>query len=1030
MPTFAQEGKQINGKVVDEAGEPIIGVAVVVKSTQRGSTTNTSGSYELQGVSSSDVLSFSILGYKTQDLRVGNRTQINVTMVEDQTALDEVVVVGYQSQRKVDLTGSVSSISSDKLMEGVPFSTEQALKGKFAGVQVTNNDGAPGGGVTVKIRGSSSITAGTSPLYVVDGFPYPISDDPLDNPLSKISPEAIESISILKDVSSTAIYGAQGANGVVLITTKKGHEGKGEISFKASYGVTSLANGIEMLDAEGYMSAMMRDYSLNSRWQNNDFYEDYLNQIWITDPDRFEFYPDFCLQNGSRQNYEVSYRGGTERIQNSTVFSYSNEEGLAINTGYNRFYFQTNNNIKMTDKLSLNTNISYERSVRDGAFWTDNSTIFNDIQTFSPLVPKEWTFQEIDDNLYYTGAMDNPWRKLTDISHVNESSSFMANADLTWNVLDNLFIKGSFGTRLPYGETKEFIPETIQEGYENGGVATYQVNKGLNLRGAFQAGYNKDWNNGHVLNAQVVFEANSNEVNQFEQTYTHFNTDLGWEGIYSAESGSHVEAPTLWYEKVTQLSGVAMVNYSYDGKYLFKASLRADGSSKFAPSNRWGYFPSGAFAWRLSEESFFKQSDFLDRNVDNVKLRFSYGKVGNDQIDSYQYINTLSSGSQQAVFGDSSLTTYYSSRMMNSEIGWEVTGEFNLGLDIDMFDNRLNLTMDAYSKVTTDMLLDQHLPMTSGFDSVTRNVGSVGSQGFEISLGGRIIDKKDFSWSATINFSTNRTEVLSLGDSYVMYENRYVGQGNSTENVLIQEGMPLGLLYGMQIEGVRSNYNLDNNAVTSSSDWWWAPTREAPYAFVSFADINGDGESSLEDRTVIGCTTPKFIGGLNTNFRWKFIEVAMDFSWSYGNDVINGNFYDFMRCDGIDNRSALYYETAWFPTNTTGTFTPSGPISWSNYMSTVTTSEIVEDGSFLKLNNVALTYRMPNSTLKRLFKDAGVTGIALTYSINNVFCLTNYTGYDPEVSSGTSAENRILSGVDISSYPYSRSHMISLNLKF
>ncbi|MFR9496573.1 MAG: hypothetical protein SNG81_09435 [Rikenellaceae bacterium] len=550
------------------------------------------------------------------------------------------------------------------------------------------------------------------------------------------------------------------------------------------------------------------------------------------------------------------------------------------------------------------------------------------------------------------------------------------------------------------------------------------------MRGAFQAGYNKDWNNGHVLNAQVVFEANSNEVNQFEQTYTHFNTDLGWEGIYSAESGSHVEAPTLWYEKVTQLSGVAMVNYSYDGKYLFKASLRADGSSKFAPSNRWGYFPSGAFAWRLSEESFFKQSDFLDRNVDNVKLRFSYGKVGNDQIDSYQYINTLSSGSQQAVFGDSSLTTYYSSRMMNSEIGWEVTGEFNLGLDIDMFDNRLNLTMDAYSKVTTDMLLDQHLPMTSGFDSVTRNVGSVGSQGFEISLGGRIIDKKDFSWSATINFSTNRTEVLSLGDSYVMYENRYVGQGNSTENVLIQEGMPLGLLYGMQIEGVRSNYNLDNNAVTSSSDWWWAPTREAPYAFVSFADINGDGESSLEDRTVIGCTTPKFIGGLNTNFRWKFIEVAMDFSWSYGNDVINGNFYDFMRCDGIDNRSALYYETAWFPTNTTGTFTPSGPISWSNYMSTVTTSEIVEDGSFLKLNNVALTYRMPNSTLKRLFKDAGVTGIALTYSINNVFCLTNYTGYDPEVSSGTSAENRILSGVDISSYPYSRSHMISLNLKF
>ncbi len=1025
---FAQsnDGRSVSGTVCDESGAPLAGVAVIVKGSFDGTTTDVKGQYELRKVSDKDVLVFTMIGMKSLEKTVGSRSVVDVVMTSDNLALDEVVVTGYQSQRKVDLTGSVASISSDNLMKTNPFSTEQALKGKFAGVQVMNNDGAPGGGITVKIRGASSITAGSAPLYVVDGFPYPISDNPYDSPLSTISPDAIESISILKDVSSTAIYGAQGANGVVLITTKKGSEGMSEVSFKASVGVSSIANEIEMLGAEDYMRAYMRSQVMNQHWENTDFYEEYKNRIWETDPGRFQFYPDFCLRNAVKQNYEVSYRGGTDKIQNATTFSYTNEDGIAINTGFNKFYFQTNTTFKILKNLSLNTNLAFDRGIRTGAFWIEDN-LFNEIQTFSPLIPREWTFQDIDDNLYYTGKMDNPWRKLTDIDYQKINDNLSGQAELVWNLHENWFVKGSFGIRIPKSETKHFIPETIQAGYDNGGKATYGTESGLTLRGMGQVGFNKTFNGKHRVSVNAVYEVNTNEYNLYSQDFTHFNTDLGWHGIYAAESGSHVTPPTVEYEKVAMMSGVLMANYSYADKYLFKASLRADASSKFAPSNRWGFFPSGAFAWRVSEESFFKNSGWLSRNVSNLKLRLSYGQVGNDQISSYGYVNTLESGDRYGVFGTTNIPSLYLNRMVNPYVGWETTEEFNGGIDLDMFGGRLNFTMDLYTKTTWDMLLNQHLPMLSGYETVTRNVGSVRNRGFEVSLGGRILETKDILWTASVNFSSNVSKVLSLGNDDMMLESRDVGSASSSENVLIKEGLPLGLFYGLQMEGIRSNWYLDNNGVGSTdSSWWYATEREAPYGFPSFVDVNGDGQITIEDRTVIGCVNPKFIGGFNTFFSWRFIDVAMDFSWSYGNDIINGNFYELMNHGDIRNKVASYYKNEWFANNTSGTFTGPGAMDWSGYMWAASTSEMVEDGSFFKMNNLAVTFHLPSSLLNKW----RIRDLSLTYSVNNVFCLTNYSGYDPEVSSGSSIDNRILSGVDISSYPYARTHTFTLNFKF
>lgn len=1023
--SFAQEKKSIYGYVREADEQPLVGVNIKVKGTSNGTITDMDGKYTLNNVTPGQVIVYSMIGMTTVEKTVGNQQQINVVM-KSGIEIDEVIVTGYQTQRKIDLTGSVSSLSSDQFMKTNPLSMEQALKGKIAGVQVMNNDGAPGGSITIKVRGASSITAGSSPLYVVDGFPIPISDDPLDNPLATISPDAIESISILKDVSSTAVYGAQGANGVVLITTKKGSAGMSEISVKASYGVSKLANSISMLGAEDYMRAYMRDMVMNGQWQNADFYQEYKDQIWKTDPSRFQFYPDLCLQNGTKQNYEVSYRGGTEKIQNSTILSFMNEDGIAVNTGFKRFYFQTNNSIKLLPQLTLNTNISYEHNIRSGAFWTEGN-IFNEIQTFSPLVPKEWTFQEIDDNLYYTGKMDNPYRKLKDIDYSNKNHTFFGQAELVYNITDNWFVKAGMGVRTPKGETKEFVPKTIQRGYDNNGWASYGTQNALNLRGMVQAGFSKVFNEVHNLLVNAVYEANTNKYETFGQEYSQFNTDLGWEGIYDAKSGNHVKSPTIGYEKVAMLSGVFMANYSYKGRYLLKASMRADGSSKFAPNNRWGFFPSGAIGWRVSDENFFKNVSWLKKNVDNLKLRFSYGQVGNDQIASYSYAQTLASSNRQAVFGDGTISSLYTNRMANPDISWEVTEEFNGGLDLDMFNNRLNISVDLYTKKTKDMLLEQNLPRLSGFSKVTRNIGSVRNRGFEISVGGLIIDKKDFTWNATINFSANQSKVLSLGTENQMLESRPVGSASGTENVLIKKGYPLGLFYGLQLEGIRSNWYSDSNGVGSAdSPWWYATEREMPYGFPSFADINGDGKINMEDRVVIGDVNPVFIGGLNTHFRWKFIELAMDFSWSYGNDIINGNIYNLMNNGDIRNKSSVYYKNAWFANNPTGTFTGPGPISWSGYMNTASNSEMVEDGSFLKMNNLAVTCHLP----KKILNAWKIKDMSFTYSINNVFCLTKYSGYDPEVRSGSSVNNRILPGVDISSYPYARSHIFSFNFKY
>lgn len=1031
----------ISGRVtVEGENAPLPGVTVLVKGTTTGTVTDANGRYTINVPNERDTLVFSFIGFNTQEVPVSGRTVIDVSLVEDVKSLEEVVVLGYSTQRKADLTGSVASISADELQRTQPSHTVDALRGKIPGVQIMTSDGAPGSGVNIRIRGASSITAGSSPLYVIDGFPVPISDDPMDNPLNTIPPDAIESITILKDVSSTAIYGAQGANGVVVITTKTAAEGVSEFSFKATAGISNITRPLPMLNNEEYMRAYMLEQVMTGRWENVDFYEEYANQIWDTDPSRFTNYQDETLKTGIRKEYELSYLGGTKNVKNSTILSYLDDEGIAINTGFKRIYLRSNTNVQLLPKLNVDANVAYEHSDRKGLNWdlNGNGGIFNDIATFSPLIPREWTFQEVDDNLFYTGKLDNPYRRLNDISLIDNRTQFTGQLELNYEILDGLMLKGGVGVRLPRNEYRKFVPTTIRSSFESKGEAQFRSQTGTNLRYVSQLTYSKNINTDNHFSVSGVVEANSFETESFRQDYTHFDTNLGWYGILAAQKGDFVTPPAVNYFRHTMLSGLIFGNYSLKDKYLFKASLRADASSRFGPENRWGFFPSGAFGWRISDEEFFKSSGFLSGYITNAKLRVSYGSVGNNQINDYIFVNSLAANPRSAVFyntsPDSDNGIYNSAqpitslalataKKVNPEVGWETTTELNMGIDLGLFNNRLNFTADVYQKKTTDMLLNQNLPMISGFDEVTKNVGSVRSRGLELGINSLLVRKKDFSWDASFNISFNRSEILDLGDEGQMLESRFVGATNSTENVLLKEGYPIGLLYGLQVEGIRSNWNLDDNG--PSSAWWFASTREAPYGFISFADINGDGFVDLNDRLVLGNVNPVFIGGFNQQFRYKIFELAMNFSSSYGNDIINGNFYNLFHQGGsINNKQQAYMEAAWFANNPDGTYPGPGPVNWMGYQQIASNSEIVEDGSYLKMNYLSMGVNIPVTEVWK------IKLLRLTYSLYNVFVWTNYSGYDPEVSTGSNIDTRILSGVDFSAYPYARTHALTLNVKF
>lgn len=1028
--SFAQDQK-IKGRIVDAEGEPLVGALVTSGNKKISATADLEGNYSITVPHNETELEFSYVGMVPQSIFINNRVIIDVVLESDaQMRLEDAVVVGYGESKVRDLTGAVAHLSSDQIQSSFSPTIDQAIKGKIAGVQIIQGDGTPGGSVSIKIRGTNSITAGSAPLYVIDGFPMPYSDDPTQNPLNNIPPSSIESISVLKDASSTAIYGSQGANGVVLITTKTARAGMNDLNVNVSYGVGNIANPQRMLTTEEYMSNFMRSNYKNS---NADLYDLFVSGDW-KDPSRVTDWVEECTRPSIYKSVDVSYLGAiANRVRNTTNVSLSDDEGTIIGSGYKRFYLLQQNDVTINKKISLNTRVSYEYGDRHGANWIDGG-IFNDMLTFCPYVKKEWTWQDTIDNLdlHYNSPGDNPYMRLTEKDYNANTRNLYANVTGKWNILYNLSLSAGYGMGYNFTESKTNISQKILSSFSSDGYAAMSNWKNLTSRVNAQLDYYLSRDH-HYFTATAAFETNVNTTESYAQSYTKIASDLGWYGIQRALPGDHVSAPSVGYNQKKMASVLGRLTYNYADTYYATFNLREDGSSRFSRQKRWGFFPSAALSWRPSNEKFWKNATWLNKLVNDFKIRLSWGRSGNDQIADYQYFQFISPFSQTATFtnadGNNVQVDPYQLTIMPSDVKWETSTEWNLGVDANFFNNRLILTAEAYNKVTNDMLLSEKIALTSGFETMTNNIGSVRNRGLELSLTGILVQNRNWDYTINVVYSANRSKVLSLGSRTQTLEGRGIAMSGS-ENILIKEGYPLGLYFGNVINGIANNEITNRNAYPSYYSAVNPSTTQGNVDLVKkyvvggkfiFDDLDGDGYTDLTDRAPLACVEPAFIGGMTHTLRYKWFTLNANFSWSYGNDIINANVYSLINAGfGINNKLAAVADNTWSFNNPDGTYTGDGSYRY------LSNSELVEDGSFFRLNNLSLTARLPEKWLSKI----KAKNIALTYSIRNVFCLTRYSGYDPEVNSGSSSENQILSGVDYSSYPTVRSHVFSLNFKF
>lgn len=1027
---FAQNN--VVGRVVDSNNVPLIGVNVVVKGTTTGTTTGVDGNYAIK-VAENQTLVFSYLGYTTVEEMVGKRTAINVKMTEEATQLGavEIVNIGYGTTTRRDLTGSVAKADLGTMMKANVTSFDQALGGRIAGVVVTTGDGSLGAEANITIRGNNSLTQSNAPLYIIDGFPSEGSF------ATSINPADIESIDVLKDASATAIYGARGANGVIVINTKRGKEGKPTVNFSASFSMSHIANKIDLMD--GYEFVRLQDelvsptsmessyYSYSEELGRNLTLDDYRNIPGID-------WQDELYRTAFQQNYNVSLSGGTkEGLRYNVGFSALDQDGIIIRSNFQRYQGKANFTLPITKKLSLNANVNYSRTATNGVNPTTAETTSS---SSGWLMYSVWGYRPVGkpgQDLLNTiidesvdGSNDyrfnpvktaqNEYRK-TLVDYLN------SNIALTWKITPELTFKTTGGYVLNKRRREEFNGTETYTGYPGS-----PSGKGVN--GAIYWTDQTSWTNENTLNYKRRFGRNHNvdmmvglSLQGQNNTYEGISStqitseELGIAGIYT---GSYQSVPSNYYDW-RMMSMFLRANYNFRYKYYLTFSFRADGSSKFPAGNRWGYFPSVGASWNFNRENLFKKSDWLT----NGKLRFSWGLTGNNRTqtpyDFYSQI-TVTPGSGDSfdyVFDGQRVPGYYFSNMANDRLKWETTEQWNAGIDLGFFDNRLKVTADWYDKVTRDLLLYALLPATSGYEQGMLNIGKIRNRGFEFTLETVNIKTRQFQWSTSFNIAFNRNRILALVDnqntlqSAVTWETHF----NSQFPYISQVNKPTGMMYGFIYDGTYKPEDFDAAGNLKSGIPAYKGNKMQP-GDMKYRDMNGDGKIDDYDRTIIGCGQPLHTGGFSNNFTWKNFDLNIFFSWSYGNDILNANRLIFESGWKSQTNQLASYANRWTPSNPTSD-TPRAAATGSEEYS----SRVIEDGSFLRLKNVSLGYTIPSRQLRK----AGISSLRLYVSADNIWTWTNYSGPDPEVSTRNSV---LTPGFDWSAYPRAYGFTAGVNITF
>lgn len=1023
---FAQN--MVKGTVVDETDLPMIGATVMIKGAAGGTITDFDGNFTISA-KKGQVIAISYIGYKTQEVKYTNQQKIAVKMVPDSKALDEVVVVGYGSMKRSDLTGSVSSIAAKDVKEFQSSSVLGALGGQIAGVQITQSDGGPGSGFNINIRGVGTMTGDASPLFIVDGFEV----DNIDN----IANADIESMEFLKDASSSAIYGARAANGVVMITTKSGKAGKPSITYNGSATYRKITKKLDLLTP--YEFAKLQE----------DIDPKYADTYWKEGNDenglpyRFQSLNDYIGVGGVdwqdatfnptwSQDHNLSITGGDEATTYSLLFTRYNENGIFNNSGFDRTTAKFRVKQKIMKDITLDATINYAQTNKKGVGTTADSGRFNmlaQILSARPtgglrLTDEELLSSAIDPVMLEDGsslAQVNPVIQTESVTNKKRAEMWSGNASLTWQIMKGLTFKTAATYNTTNSRVDRFFKDGSKEAFRNGQKPYGETQMIRDVRWTnsnnltWKQKINKKNSYDIMLGHEISYRSSEFLLGQaMDFPFDHLgNNNLGL-GATPSKVNSDFNDKKL-------LSFFARGNYNYDNRYLLTATVRADGSTVFSKKHKWGFFPSFSAAWRVSEEAFMKDVEA----VSNLKVRFGWGIVGNDRISNYLSLDLYEN--KKYGIGNSLTTVLTPKQIKNQNLKWEGSSSVNLGLDLGLFANRLSLSADFFIKDTKDLLLAQELAHVTGFDKQYQNVGKIRNKGMEFSISSTNIQTKSFTWNTNFNISIIRNELRAL-ESGANYKTTRSGfDSNFTQDDYIAiVGSSLGAIYGYEFDGIYQ-----------SSDFYITPdhkyilkegiTNNTRYTdagglrpgVVKYKDQNGDGIITTADRTVIGNAIPKWYGGITNTFAWKGIDFSFIFQFNYGNDIYNATrLYATQSRNGRTNMLAEVADR-WTETNASN-LVP----STKGYVTNDVYSRFVEDGSFLRLKNVTLGYTLP----KKWTQKAYIKRMRVYATGQNLFCISGYSGYDPEVS--TAGNNPMTSGLDWGAYPKSRVFTFGIDLQF
>lgn len=988
----AQGGNhKVSGVIVAMDGEPVIGARVAEKGTANGTLSALDGSYSITVTNANATLEFAYLGMTTQEAKISGRSVIDVTLRDELVEIDEVVVIGYGSMKKSDLTGSVASIKSDLLENKPVASFDNALRGQIAGVSVRQNDGQPGGGASIRIRGTSSINGTNEPLYVIDGvlsLSEKVADDQglVINPLSSLNPNDIESIEVLKDASAAAIYGARGANGVIIVTTKKGKEGRGEVKFNAVTSIQKIKKAFTLLDG-AQLAQMGKEAYENAGMPVPSYYQNPESVVTQTN------WLDEIFQTAITQNYQVSYSGGTQKLSYNLSAGYFDQEGLIINTDFKRYTFRGQIGADVNKYISVGSNVGYSQVESKG--YGNAQSMLSIVAMASDMNPALGIYDEKGEYIYRnnlassTGVYGgNPVATAMKADMHNRQNRFTGNLFMDIKLFDDkLVFKTQFSVDDIYSLDRMYLPNDIAvsaDGPGKGNVASYST-KSWTWDNTLT--YRNTWEKKHSLTAMVGQTAQKMSQNISRIGTKNFEDNrLGYNDLSLGKEVWLTQTPSSEW---SMLSYIGRLHYSYDSRYLITFTGRIDGSSKFGDNNKYGFFPSVAGAWRASEESFMKEID----EISNLKLRLSYGVVGNAGIASYQSQGTLVAvdvpfGSGVNGGGLAPMT------LPNADLSWETTAQYNIGVDLGLLNNRISLVADFYRKNTSNLLYNVDMPMYSGYLYSMRNLGDLSNQGFELSVTGIPITNKNFEWVSTFNFDTNVTRIEKLN----VAEGESVGTGVTRMRV----GDKYGNIWGYKTNGI-SQIGEDLTQVAQLTN------RPMVAGEQKYVDSNNDGKIDINDQVVLGNLFPDFTFGFNNSFTYKNLSVNMFLEGSYGNDIINYTRKSLEAMDGSRNNMTSVLDR-WTPTNPNGSLPRADVVS----NSTAFSDRWVEDGSYISIRDLTIGYNIPKKVLN------GVASIKVFGSFENLYTWTKYSGYDPAIGGG----------IDNNLYPTSRKYSLGLSLIF